>query len=449
MSRSAPIRGRLFAGTISLAAVWAGLALPAAEAGNPSVCVIPEGGCHVVDGQVNFTIALGQGTPKIAGGQFAFTYDPSALDFVAIEPGRTCDPNSPFTQPLFRDVDESAGTIFLAVSVSPFSINESTQGPATLACVTFVARSAAPSKMCLVHGTPPLVTILSDDFGNSVPIDNTTDCAPTPPTSALSCASVPVASSCTCIAGVPNCRNFDSDCSMGFCEDATGRCESMPINEKKSCDDLSSCTSNDTCTDGVCSGTDCSLPSVCIVSDVGASEADGTVNLRVEAGPTNARIAGAQFLAQYDPATLRFVDISPGVACDPFTPFDTIVFQSVDEIQGEIFYSVTLDRANIDMETFGPATLACLTFQILATPRSKVCLMSRNPLNTILADEFGGSLPISNAEDCPSILPPPILTCDQVTKIIPTTSDWGVVIMALILVIAGKLAFGFIPSRTG
>ncbi len=66
----------------------------------------------------------------------------------------------------------------------------------------------------------------------------------------------------TCVTGsLRDCRAFDSDCTIGACDENTGQCRAdTSEREGNACDDGLFCTVDDTCADGACSGKarDCS-----------------------------------------------------------------------------------------------------------------------------------------------------------------------------------------------
>lgn len=61
----------------------------------------------------------------------------------------------------------------------------------------------------------------------------------------------------SCMGGVPvDCSALDDTCAAGTCDPADGSCFAAPANEGMACDDGSSCTLVDACTDGVCTDPD-------------------------------------------------------------------------------------------------------------------------------------------------------------------------------------------------
>jgi len=155
-------------------------------------------------------------------------------------------------------------------------------------------------------------------------------------------------------------------------------------------------------------------------------------------------IRGAQFSVQYGPSELAFTGILPGALCDPGSPFTNPLSAMVDDSAGEIFYAVGVGPGG-PTGTQEPATLACLTFTQLGQPGASVCLFNNSPpFSTILVDELGRSVPTGNPHDCTSNNEPPTPMCaDFEPCIIPTVSEWGLVAMTLLLLVAAKIRFGY------
>lgn len=63
-----------------------------------------------------------------------------------------------------------------------------------------------------------------------------------------------------CVGSAKNCTGLDSACTVGVCNAGTGDCEAQPANDHTLCDDGDLCTVSDFCTNGVCAGVavDCS-----------------------------------------------------------------------------------------------------------------------------------------------------------------------------------------------
>ena len=165
--------------------------------------------------------------------------------------------------------------------------------------------------------------------------------------------------------------------------------------------------------------------------------------IRVRLGETDRVVTGGQFSIVYDPIALDLVDISPGAACDHRSPFDLEIFERVDHEIGEAFYAVSLYPGGVG--TSGPATMACLTFVALQSNPGEVCLFNGlNPFNTVLVSESGTAVGIYNGEDCPLYgYPPSFISCTEICTI-PTMSEWGLVVMTLLLLVTAKIRFGHV-----
>ncbi|MEZ4267300.1 MAG: hypothetical protein R3F39_13050 [Myxococcota bacterium] len=74
------------------------------------------------------------------------------------------------------------------------------------------------------------------------------------------CTSQDTCSEGVCVGKAKSCANLDSACTIGVCQGASGACVSMPRNEGASCSDSNLCTTAETCQAGVCVGkaVDCS-----------------------------------------------------------------------------------------------------------------------------------------------------------------------------------------------
>ena len=84
----------------------------------------------------------------------------------------------------------------------------------------------------------------------------------------LQCTELDTCSGGVCSGAQLDCTGLDDDCNVGICDPPTGLCEAFPINQNGPCIDGDLCTENDTCLDGVCSGTptDCSyLDAACVI----------------------------------------------------------------------------------------------------------------------------------------------------------------------------------------
>lgn len=139
----------------------------------PELCIdlvtpLPEGlTCHDEDTVLEFRVRLGFSAHLIIGGQFLIRYDPTALDFLSVEPGRVSDPTSPFSEPIFQDIDESTGDVFYAVGATLEHFGS--HGPTTMATLRFRPKTACVSDELCFFDDNPMNTTLSDSTGRSVP----------------------------------------------------------------------------------------------------------------------------------------------------------------------------------------------------------------------------------------------------------------------------------------
>ena len=413
-----------------------------------SLCVQLVEGCPVIGGKVEFRVELGISESKLVGGQFSIQYNPLALAFLEILPGGTCDPTSPFTHEISVSVDEVNGVIFYAPIVDPGNPDPGTLGPATMACLTFVVLAGPESDICLFDAGYPMETFLVEYGGAKLLPDNSLDCPPSYPSPILACAEVEVLPTCDCGTHEPDCTDLDSDCTVGFCNDETGRCEAQVINEHGPCDDGIPWTTGDTCFNGICIGTESRYPSLCIEIEDECQPDTGWMEARVELGHGAEFVAGGQFLIEYNPATIRFIDAAPGHSCNASSPFTTEMFEEVNEQQGELFYAVGVDPSGSVPGSAGPTTMACLTFAYAGLFPDEICIVQGyNPRYTLLTGSDRAGVPIYNASTCPEDLP--AISCDEPCIPIPAVSDWGLIILALLLLCAAKVRFTRIASDGG
>ncbi len=417
---------------------------------NPSVCLVVDEGC-LAPGGIRVRLVLGPGDIAIVGGQLAVRYDPLSLKLIDATPGRTCDPASPFALELFESVDASAGHVLYAVGVNFLEGRDGSTGPATLACLSFALTEGAalPSQVCLLSAMNDFSAELVDNTGHAVPVDNTQDCPPSAGPPALSCDDVTVGVHCNCVPKTADCHGLDTPCRTGVCNLATTQCEVASVNEGGPCDDGDPCTLDDRCRAGTCVGTGCRNPSLCLAS-ASCLGLDPDLVVKVHLSEGDRIIDGGQFSVQYDPAELVFLGASPGRDCDGASPFALELAEIVNETLGEIFYAAGVELGGAP-GTRGPSTLACLRFADLGQSGGDVCLFTDvNPFHTLLVDEFGQGVNIRASEECPTDREPPVFTCVTFeTCRIPTLSDWGLVVMTLLLLSAGKIRFGrtFHPRR--
>lgn len=409
-----------------------------------SLCVVGTTDCPVPSGLVRFAVRIGQGDSIITGGQFNISYNPTLLDLLQVAPGSTCDPMSPFVLEVYRDVNEGAGRLFYAAGIDFSRENTGTAGPSTLACLTFVVIGAPQDQgsVCLFDAPEPFSVLLGDDSGNSVPIDNSVDCPPNSPPPTIACDNLTVSASCACTSGAPDCSLFDTGCKRGVCNDTTARCEAEIINEGGACDDGDACTTVDRCANGICVGTGCPNPSLCIVTGDECNLSGGEMTARLLLGIGNANVVGGQFLIHYDPVNLRLLGFAPGRECDAQSPFVGGAITSLDELQGNLHCAITVDPAAMNPGSFGPATLVCLKFAILGPVASDLCVLPGvTPMETILVSESGYSVPIDNGKDCPTDVPG-VISCDAACQAVPALSQWGLLVTTLLLLVTAKVHYG-------
>jgi len=153
--------------SITLGSLLVALLSAAASAVTPLMLVPLEPGCHDVGEVVRVNVRIGAGPDVVAGGQFLVVYNPACLQFINVEPGRSCDPASPFVMEIFQVSDVNAGTIFFAVGIA--TTGRGTRGPATMACLEFVQRSGcSPCTLCFASHNPQN-TLLSGPSGQNIP----------------------------------------------------------------------------------------------------------------------------------------------------------------------------------------------------------------------------------------------------------------------------------------
>ena len=107
------------------------------QPGSATLTLTPDATCYTTaNGTVSVDIVFTQtGDDEILGGQFFLEYDNTKLDFVSADLGAT-----PFTNEVYEDVDEVAGTIDYAVGL-PLAGDPGYDGtgPLTMATITFQA----------------------------------------------------------------------------------------------------------------------------------------------------------------------------------------------------------------------------------------------------------------------------------------------------------------------
>jgi len=103
----------------------------------PNPGTLPVASCYSLGNTITVRIEMGFAPQPIVGGQAFLSYDPITLKYLGMAPGRTVDPQSPFTFQLREIVNEVAGTIDYAAAIEPGGVGTAT--PATFAVITFEA----------------------------------------------------------------------------------------------------------------------------------------------------------------------------------------------------------------------------------------------------------------------------------------------------------------------
>ncbi|MGB2987248.1 MAG: cohesin domain-containing protein, partial [Phycisphaerae bacterium] len=140
----------------------------------PELCLeaapgsLPTGECYGLGKEFAVNVVLYPSIALVAGGQFFTRYDPTALEVIDVAPGGTVDPSSPFVEEVFKEIDESEGTIFYAVRIALGGTG--THGPVVMATIRFraIASCATVEPLCPLNENPQ-TTRLVDIHGNEVP----------------------------------------------------------------------------------------------------------------------------------------------------------------------------------------------------------------------------------------------------------------------------------------
>lgn len=424
--------------------VSASAAMRAEAPGSASLCTEVRQECELPGTALVVGVFVESEVAAVVGAQFTVTYDPEELQFVGIAPGMECDALSPFEVGIFQSVDQSAGKIFYSAGmVSP---GPPPATPVAVACITFLPRRLGQSDVCLINDVNPRATLLADGLGNLVPVDNTEDCTTGAGQTGMACTTVNVTETCACTPGGGECAALDEPCRVGVCDAEAGVCRLQAANEGAACDDGEPCTNSDRCSAGTCRGTGCTNPSLCLTRL--NCPGPGQLNtVAVVLGEGEPLISAGQFSITYDPTKLELVNVLPGSACDPDSPFEQEVGNKHDAEAGTLFYAAGIGMEN--SPTNGPAVLACLYFRSLGGGDTEVCSFNGlNPFTTTLADENGQRVNIYNIEACPTEHPFPITSCVEFEFcVIPTVSQWGLVVLVLLIAILGKIYFSTTPVK--
>ena len=121
----------------------------------------PNGMCFEKDEKITVDVHLGGAAAIINGAQFMVLYDPLCVKFNSIGPAA----GTPYTYPIYEDVDEAAGVIFYAIGVDPFG-GVGVNGNVNLATISFL-KVGNTCVNCILEwgGLNPLNTYLVDDQG--------------------------------------------------------------------------------------------------------------------------------------------------------------------------------------------------------------------------------------------------------------------------------------------
>ncbi len=129
-----------------------------------------DGNCYEAGSTVTAAIAMGAGSQTVVGGQFRIVYDNTCLDFVSVGP---CAGDTIYTNVIQTSVDEANGVIFYAVTSDPATVAaEGSAGPYNLGCINFIKSADCDECNVCFADVNPQNTILSNNEGNRVPVDN-------------------------------------------------------------------------------------------------------------------------------------------------------------------------------------------------------------------------------------------------------------------------------------
>jgi len=235
------------------------------------------------------------------------------------------------------------------------------------------------------------------------------------------------ASTDCCAPGTGNLTPLEdgNGCTVGVCDPVTGTVDQIPADEGTVCDDGDACTAMDLCDDAAgCAGTDINtfecttdedcfgavcdtdaghcfcthIPTLCLeaipsgLPDESCHTVGDEIVINVELGFSTNIIAGGNFLIEYDPAVLKFLDVVPGAEVDPTSPFSIKLFRNVDETSGTISFAVGIELGSSGDQ--GPAIMASIRFRALtACTSDELCFLDGNPFTTRLSDIEGQEVP--------------------------------------------------------
>ena len=125
----------------------------------------PAGNCYDVGEKVAIAVHVGPAANIINGGQFAISYDNTCLDFVSISPA-----GAPYTNEIFEQVNEGAGTIFYAVGVE-LGGPQGNAGNSDMAIISFLKVGTCNSCNLCFTDVNPRHTYLTDDTGQPIGVN--------------------------------------------------------------------------------------------------------------------------------------------------------------------------------------------------------------------------------------------------------------------------------------
>lgn len=117
----------------------------------PTLSLNSDSNCYDPGDIVTVTVDMSFSEIPICAGQFFLEYDPVTLDFLDVEPGGV----PPFEFEVFQGEDEEAGTIDYAVGSLVGGCANATQGPITMAVITFQAVDTCTPFVRFRDNNPP------------------------------------------------------------------------------------------------------------------------------------------------------------------------------------------------------------------------------------------------------------------------------------------------------
>jgi len=124
----------------------------------------PANNCYEEGDKITVAVHVGPAANTINGGQFAIVYDNTCLDFnsISVAPG-------PYSNVIFQQVNEGAGTIFFAVGVQLGGVG--VQGNADMALISFNKLGDCDECVLCFTDNNPVHTYLTDDTGQPIGVN--------------------------------------------------------------------------------------------------------------------------------------------------------------------------------------------------------------------------------------------------------------------------------------